>query len=116
MTTHRAVRRAAAASAAALLTLALAGCADDEPKAEDEPSGDTTSDAATDASGDEPEEGQTVDPDQFVDDVLGGMSDLTTAHMEMSMEGGRAEVAMEGDVDYTTSPPEMAMTMSGAMM
>lgn len=113
MTTHRAVRRAAAASAAALLTLALAGCADDDPKAEDEPSGETTASEA--AAGDDPEEGQTVDPDQFVDEVLGGMTDLTTAHMEMSMEGGPAEVAMEGDVDYTTTPPEMSMTMSGAM-
>jgi uncharacterized protein DUF6612 len=114
MTTHRAVRRAAAASAAALLTLVLTGCADDDPKAEDEPSGDTTTSEA--ATADEPEEGQTVDPAEFVDEVLGGMDDLTTAHMEMSMEGGPAEVAMEGDVDYTTTPPEMAMTMSGAMM
>lgn len=114
MTTHRVVRRAAAASAAALLALSLAACADDDPQAEDEPSSETTTSEA--AGGDEPEEGQTVDPAEFVDEVLGGMTDLTTAHMTMSLEGGPAEVEMEGDVDYTTTPPEMTMTMSGAMM
>jgi|SRR6478735_2003485 len=111
MTTHRAVRRAAAASAAAVLALTLTACGDDASKAGDASSSGTTTGAALD----QPEAGQTVDPTTFVDDVLGGMTDLTTAHMEMSLEGGPAEVAMKGDVDYSTTPPEMAMTMSGAM-
>lgn len=117
MTSHRVVRRAAAASAAVLLVLTLAACGDDDSPSSDEPSSASTAGEATEAAeGEEPEEGQTVDPEQFVDEVLGDMSDLTTAHMAMSLEGGPAEVEMEGDVDYTTTPPEMTMTMSGAMM
>lgn len=111
MTTHRVVRRIAAASAAVLLTLSLAACGDDDPSGGDESAGATA--AAEAAAG---EEGETLDPETFVEDVLGDMTDLTTAHMTMAMEGGPAEVEMEGDVDYTSTPPEMAMTMSGAMM
>jgi len=113
MTTLHVVRRAAAATTVAMLTLGgLTACNgnDDEPTATDEPSSSSPSAASS-----SPSSGSTIDPETFVDDVLSGMSDPTTAHLTMSMEGGSAQVSMDGDVDYTATPPEMAMTMSGAM-
>ncbi|GAA1808227.1 hypothetical protein GCM10009795_061830 [Nocardioides hankookensis] len=48
--------------------------------------------------------------------MLGGLVDASTAHLSMSMKGGPAEMTMEGDVDYSKTPPEMSMSMKNAML
>ena len=112
MTSLPVVRRAAALGAAAVLTLAgLTACGDDDSPSSDEPKASESSSTAT-----SPSAGATIDPSTFVDDVLAAMSEPTTAHLTMAMTGGSAEVSMEGDVDYTTKPAEMALTMSSSMM
>lgn len=58
------------------------------------------------------EKGDEVDPGEFVDTVSDGVKASTTAHMEMKIElGSMGEMAGEGDIDYTASPPEIAMSM-----
>lgn len=111
------VRRSAAAAVAVLALGGLTACNDDSPTATDEPSEavETTESSEPPAS-EEPEAEESLDPATFVDDVLGAMTDLTTAHMSMTMEGGPMGMSMEGDIDYTSTPPNMAMTMTNAML
>jgi hypothetical protein len=111
-----AVRRTAAATIAVLALAGLTACNDDSPTATEEPDSPTTSASSSESAGASPSAGETVDPATFVDDVLAGMADATTAHMVMKVEGGPAEMSMEGDVDYSATPPEMAMTMNNAML
>ncbi|MGB0099419.1 MAG: DUF6612 family protein [Nocardioides sp.] len=103
------LRRAAVATTAVLALGGLSACNDDAPA----PVTDSSS-ASTEPS-DAPEAGADIDPATFIDDVLAQMTDMTTAHLTMTMTGGPVGMSMEGDVDYTTSPPNMAMTMSNAM-
>lgn len=118
----QAVRRTAAATIAVLALTGLTACNDDSPTATEEPDSPTTS--ASSESSESPSEsadasagaGETVDPATFVDEVLGGLADATTAHLVMTVKGGPAEMTMEGDVDYSATPPEMAMTMTNAML
>src|SRR5690349_18531053 len=104
------MRRTAAAAIAVLALTGLTACNDDST-ATDEPSSPTSSESTPTESPTE-----SVDPATFLDDVIGGMDDLTTAHVAMKMQGGPAEMSMEGDVDYTATPPEMAATMQYAML
>jgi len=129
--TH-ALRRTAAATIAVLALGGLAACNDkDDSTATDDPSASSSASESTSAAPSEsasesptastsddasPTAGETVDPDAFVADVLGGLSDATTAHMTMKMAGGPAQMTMDGDIDYTKTPPEMAMTMDYAML
>lgn len=60
--------------------------------------------------------GADVDPATFVDLVKAGLANTTTAHESLTMKsdlGG--DLSGEGDVDYTTSPPSTAMTMTSPM-
>lgn len=103
-------RTLAAAALAPLLLTGFAACGDDEPTASD----DTSASAAPQAE--ESETAESIDPATFLSDVLGSVQDATTAHLTMSMKGGPAEIAMDGDVDYSATPPEMAMTMTYAAL
>jgi LppX_LprAFG lipoprotein len=110
MTRRLAARRTLAAVAVAPLLLAgLAACSDDEPTAADE-----TSDSASPSAS--PATAGPIDPATFVDDVIGGLVDASTAHLSMSLKGGPAEVTMTGDVDYSSNPPEMSMSMKNAAL
>jgi hypothetical protein len=102
------VRRTAAATVAIVALTGLGACGDDEPNATD------TTD--TSAAVEPADAGETVDPESFVDDVLGGLEDASTAHLAMTMEGGPAGITMEGDVDYSATPPNLAMTMTNELM
>jgi hypothetical protein len=101
-----ALRRPLAALAVTTLAFAgLAACGDD-------PGAGT--DTATDVvalSG--LEEGDTVDPAEFVDTIQDGVAASSTAHVTMSMEmGEQATFTGDGVIDYTADTPEMQMTMT----
>jgi hypothetical protein len=109
---HLAVRRAATATLTVLALGGLVACGDDSS------GDDTAADATSQVAGapDGVEEGDEVDPAEFVQTVTDGLEASTTAHMTMTMSLGSAgEMSAEGDIDYTTTPPEMAMTMSSPM-
>jgi hypothetical protein len=62
------------------------------------------------------QQGDQVDPDEFVDAVADGIKASTTAHLEMTMSlGDQATLSGSGDVDYTSEPPATAMTMEVPM-
>jgi LppX_LprAFG lipoprotein len=108
-----AVRRAATATLTVLALGGLAACGGDSS-----PSDDSAADATSQVAGapDGVEEGDEVDAAEFVRMVTDGLEASTTAHIAMTMSLGSAgEMSAEGDIDYTTTPPQMAMTMSSPM-
>lgn len=109
MPRSHAVRRLAVTAVAALALAGLAACGDGSSE-------DATGTDPAGASIEPAEVGETVDPEDFVDDVITGITDASTAHLTMALEGGPAGITMEGDVDYSASPPEMAMTMTNTQM
>lgn len=57
--------------------------------------------------------GDDVDPGDFIDTVTDGIEQSTTAHLTMNMSMGAAyAMKADGDVDYTTKPPSMQMSMT----
>jgi LppX_LprAFG lipoprotein len=122
---RRALRRVAALTATPVLLVALTACGgDDSEQATDEPAGASSSssdepaadDDAADESDSEPAEGEEVDKDEFIADFQEGVEQAGTAHMTMSTGASGTTLDAEGEVDYSTTPPSMAMTMtSGAM-
>jgi hypothetical protein len=115
-------------SALALVSaLALAGCGDDtkddDAKAGDSGSSETASatdptDATdapeTDDDSDDVSAGETVDKQEFLEDYRDGVEQLTTARLEMTMDLMGEKATGKGEIDYTGSSPEMAMTLSGS--
>lgn len=99
-------RTLAAAALAPLLVTGLVACGDDKGGSEaEEPAA-----AAAVLTG--LEQGDEVDPGDFVDTISDGVEASTTAHMTMKMTlGPMGEMSGEGDLDYTAGPPELAMTM-----
>lgn len=112
MTRLLTARRSLAATALApLLATGLVACGDDGGS---DSASEPTSEAAPVADG--LEEGDEVDPSEFVQTVTDGLEASTTAHIEMTMSLGSAgEMTSEGDIDYTTDPPEVAMTMDSPL-
>ena len=111
------LRRSLAASAATALLLSLAACGgDDADTASDEPAASGSESSEGGETVDQPDEGETVDNADFVDDMMSGIEASTTAHMTMSMDFGGGEMDMEGDVDYTTDPVSMSVQMSQEAM
>lgn len=115
MRTSLTVRRSLAALALPLLIGGLAACGSDdsaEPAASSSSASDSgqSSDSGSDpASG--TEAGDNVDPADFVDDLQAGLKASTTAQMTMKVDMGGQAITADGEVDYTSTPPEMAMTM-----
>jgi hypothetical protein len=102
------LRRSLAALALPLLLGGLAACGSDDEGAD--PAASSSSSADSDESS-EVESGGEVDKAAFVDDLKAGLEASTTAKMAMHMDMGGQVIHADGDVDYTTSPPQMAMTM-----
>lgn len=110
------VRRTLAAAAATAALLALAGCGGDD-------SGDSAADKAAASSTASPTQeseesgdvdagaGETISGEQFADLLRTALDQATTAHMSMDLGGAGTA---EGDADYTTTPPDLAMRMSMA--
>jgi hypothetical protein len=117
------IRRVLATAAATTLLVGLTACGSDEPAEEagDETTSETSDapDATADAeeseadSGDsEVAEGEEIDKAEFLADFQAGVENSTTAHMTMTTGMGGMNIDAEGDIDYQTEPPAMAMTMS----
>lgn len=109
------------ATAALASTLVLAGCSDDGDGDEDDAS---TGDAASETTptDDETEDDETEDVDpgsddadvaEFLADFEEGLSETTSARMTMEIDAQGQALDVEGAVDYTSDPPNMAMQMSG---
>lgn len=120
------LRRTLALAATPVLLAALTACGGDSTEqASDEPAAASSSDAGTaseepadDASveGDDVAEGDEVDKDAFLEDFMDAVDNATTAHMSMTTGASGTEFTADGAVDYTTTPPEMSMTMSNPAM
>lgn len=112
-------RRAAVVLATALL-LGSSACSDEEKQgsagATATPGGSASSEPTSEPAADAPPEGEVVDNEEFIDDMVAGLEESTTARMTMTSDFGGGGIGAEGVVDYTSSPVSMAMTMSGAAM
>ena len=112
MRTSLTMRRSLAALALPLMIGGLAACGSDDDSAEPAASSSSASespqspDAQSDTSA-----GKEVDPAAFVDDLQAGLKASTTAKMTMKLNMGGQAINADGAVDYTTTPPNMAMTM-----
>jgi hypothetical protein len=123
-TSHR--RRLAVAGAVLPIALAsLAACGSDDSGSESGSDGasDTSSSGAAEAgessaeessSSDAPAAGEPVDPADFVAEYKAAFTKADTAHMTMET-AGETGFSAEGDVDYSTTPPSMQMTMASPM-
>jgi hypothetical protein len=102
------LRRSLAALALPLLLGGVAACGSDDEGAE--PAASSSSSAESEESP-ETEAGGDVDTAAFVDDLKAGIEASTTAKMTMHMDMGGQAIHADGEVDYTTTPPQMAMSM-----
>lgn len=109
------LRRAAAALATVSALAALSACNDDDSDstATDDSTASTTADVGLTSALSDLDEGDEVDPSDFVDTISDGLESSTTAKTTMTMSMGDT-MSMSGDgvLDYTTTPAEMQMTMS----
>jgi hypothetical protein len=120
LTHRRSARRALAATAATAALLTLAGCggndsgsekASDRPAASSSATGDASESAgAGDSSSAAPADGQELTGPEFADLLKGALDQATTAHITMDL--GSSVGAGEGDADYTTTPPSLAMKLT----
>lgn len=106
------------AAVAAALALVLTGCGGDpEPAAEPT---EASSPADVDETTEPPDDtddsgdvgGEEVDPAEFAADMRAGIESATTARMTMSVDAAGQQLTAEGQMDYTTDPPSMQMTMT----
>lgn len=102
------LRRSLAALALPLLLGGLAACGSDDEGAD--PASSSSSSSESEEST-ETEAGSEVDQAEFVDTMKAGIKASTTAQMTMQMDMGGQGINADGEVDYTTTPPQMAMTM-----
>jgi hypothetical protein len=103
------VRRALAATTATAALFALAGCGDaTDSKAAAKPAASPSASASnepTPTAG----SGQSITGDQFAALLKTALDKATTAHVTMDLGGLGSG---HGDADYTTTPPELAMTLT----
>lgn len=101
-----------AALAAPLLVVALAGCGSDKSGSDDKADGSSAADAAPDGlkAGDE------IDPADFLATMKAGVDTSTTATVKMTMTAAGMDITADGQLDYTTTPPEMSMQMTMPML
>lgn len=106
------LRRSIAALSLPLLLGGLAACGSD-----DDASPAASSSSATESQdSSDTESGGEVDTADFVDDLQAGLEASTTAKMSMHMDMSGQEIHGDGDIDYTTDPPQMAMSMESPAM
>lgn len=105
--------RPAAAATVAVLALVLAGCADDPgPADQSTDSAESVEDEEEPADEEQPAAGEEVDPADFAADMRAGLEESTTAQLSMTVDAGGEGMEAEGQLDYTTKPPDMQMTMT----
>lgn len=98
--------------------LALTGCADDSDdngSSSDETTSEspTTEEPTEEIEETEAAEGDAVDVEDFVSYLESGMDTMTTAGISMEMAVAGQAMTGEGSIDYTTTPPSIAMRISG---
>jgi hypothetical protein len=103
------LRRSLAALALPLILGGLAACGSDDEGAD--PAASSSSSATESQDSSETDAGGDVDPADFVDDLKSGLEESTTAQMTMQMDMGGQGISADGEVDYSTTPPQMAMSM-----
>ncbi|MFT3871473.1 MAG: LppX_LprAFG lipoprotein [Nocardioides sp.] len=119
-------RRLIAAVAVPLLVAALAACGPDDSTSADQdstsaassssPSDEQSSESPPADQSDDVQAGESIDPHDFVEKVKSGVGEMTTAKVHMETTGGPGAMTAEGQVDYSTTPPSMQMTMQMAAM
>lgn len=124
MTRPSPVRRGVAAAVLVpLALLSFTACGGDDEQATDassttsaSPSADPSESASSDSSSDTLEKGASISPSDFVAKLANGAENSTTAHITTTTSGGAADISGSGDVDYTSDPPSVAMTMKSGML
>jgi LppX_LprAFG lipoprotein len=107
------LRRSLAALTLPLLLGGLAACGSDD-EAPDPAASSSSATESQDSSG--TEAGEEVDKTAFIDDLQAGLKASTTAKMTMHLDMGGQAIHADGAVDYSTTPPQMAMTMESPAM
>jgi hypothetical protein len=113
------VRRTAVAALVPLVLAAATACGGDssdssKPSSPSVASGTSSPSAEESASmSPTPVAGKPVDPDKFVKMFRTSFEQATTAHLAMAMKGTGLSMEAEGDVDYSSEPPAVAMTLNG---
>lgn len=103
-------RTLAAAALAPLLVTGMAACGSNGSDAGGSNAKDSSSAVVAMA---DIKKGENVAPSEFVQTISDGVKASTTAHMTMKVDVGQmGNLTGQGDVDYQTTPPEMAMTMT----
>lgn len=112
------VRRLAAAALAPLALTTLAACGGDDESAAKDPAGSASSAPLDDSAATEAGvvEGDEIETDAFMKVLEGAFENATTAHLTMDMSTVAGSMKGEGDADYSKTPVEMTLSMSGAMM
>jgi hypothetical protein len=112
------VRGTAAAALVALVLIAATACGDDGTDSSS-PSSPTVASGTSSASAEDsaapsptPEAGTPVDPDRFVSMFTAAFEQATTAHLTMSINGEGRSMEAEGDIDYSSDPPNVAMRLN----
>ncbi|MBF4770540.1 LppX_LprAFG lipoprotein [Nocardioides agariphilus] len=109
--------RLVAVVATAALGLSLAACGSDKPEATDDPTSASSTTPSTADATDATEEPSQIDDGgqvavrQFADRLKAGIDNTEQAHLEFTMSGTGGEMKGAGDVDYTSNPPEMQMSL-----
>ncbi len=106
--------RPALAAVAAALALVLTGCGGDP---DPEPAADASESSSPSGTDEEPEPaddsaGGEIDPAQFAADMRAGLEEATTARMTMAVDAAGQSMEADGQIDYTTEPPAMRMSMT----
>jgi LppX_LprAFG lipoprotein len=114
-------RAAATGVASALLMAALVGCASSDSQATDEPLATSSSPASAPTDEAEPSDaavastapaqGDEVDAEEFVARVERGLKNTKYAHLTFELSQSGSSMTGTGDVDYTSVPADMSMTM-----
>jgi hypothetical protein len=113
------VRRTAVAALVPLVLAAATACGGDsddssQPSSPSVASGTSSPSAdASESASPTPVAGERVDPDRFVKMFAASFEKATTAHLTMTMKGTGLSMDAEGDVDYSSEPPAVAMTLNG---
>ncbi|QZY30374.1 DUF7537 family lipoprotein [Nocardioides coralli] len=103
--------RTALAAVVAALALVLTGCTGD-PEAADDTADTGQQEQTEEPAEDGPVAGEEVDKADFVANMREGLENATTAQVTMTVDAAGQALEAEGQLDYTTEPTAMQMTMS----
>lgn len=115
------LRRTSVAAVLLIAVASLTGCGGGTSKADDSSDPSTSaSSTPTESTSSEPTAGDTptvstggeeIDPSRFIDVYTAALDQATTAHIAMSFQGGPLASTLDGDADFSTSPPSLRMTI-----